>query len=103
VLVDALRGGSNDAINDSLSLSRLVTHLELRTRDFRQSFSNTASLVMEELAQFMEDEQAFGSYMTRRVKSDPSLMRGVIADELRKRNLSESLLPYLVEVSQTHW
>lgn len=102
-LVDALRGGSKEAIDDSNSLSELVTHLELRTRHLRQNFSNTASLVLEEMARFMEDEQAFGSYMTKRVKSDPSFMRGVIADELKNRNLPDSLLPHLVEASQLHW
>lgn len=99
-LVDALRNGSKEATNDSDALAELIAHLEVRTRHLRQSFSNAASAVMAEMARFMEDQQAFGSYMQRRIKSDPSFMRDVIASELKKRDLAESLLPHLLEASK---
>src|ERR1019366_4035558 len=98
-LIDALRNGSEEATADSGELAELIAHLEIRTRHLRQSFSNTAGVVMEEMLRFMADQQAFGGYMKRRIKNDPSFMRDAIAAELRKHNFPDSLLPILLNVS----
>jgi hypothetical protein len=100
-LVYALRNGSEEATADSGALAELIAHLEIRTRHLRQSFSNTSGLVMEEMLRFMDDQQAFGDFMKRRLKNDPSFMRDAITNELRKRNLPDSLLPRLLDVSLT--
>jgi hypothetical protein len=98
-LVYALRNGSEEAIADSSALAELIAHLEIRTRHLRQSFSNTSGAVMEEMLRFMDDQQAFGDFMKRRLINDPSIMRDAITDEFRKRNLPDSLLPQLLDAS----
>jgi hypothetical protein len=99
-LIDALRNGYEEATADSRALAELIAHLEIRTRHLRQSFSNTAGVVMEEMFRFMEDQQAFGAFVRRRIKNDPSFMRDAIANELRARNLPDTLLPHLLDASQ---
>jgi hypothetical protein len=98
-LVYALRNGSEEATADSGALAELIAHLEIRTRHLRQSFSNTSGAVMEEMLRFMDDRQAFGDFMKRRLMNDPSIVRNAITDELRKRNLPDSLLPQLLDAS----
>ena len=99
-LIDALRNGTENSTANSESLAELVAHLEVRTRHLRQSFATTAGVVVEELLRFVEDEQAFGGYLRRRIKNDPSFMRDAIAEELRKRGLPDALLPHLLVASQ---
>ena len=91
-LVEALRNGREDAVSNSNAIAELLAHLEIRTRHLRESFSITTSFLMEELLRFVEDEQAFGRYVQRKMRNDPSILRNAIADELKNRNLPDSAL-----------
>lgn len=99
-LVEALRKGSEDAVADSKAIAELLAHLEIRTRHLRESFAITASFLMQELLRFVEDKQAFGNYVQRKVRSDPSILRNAIANELKGRNLPDSMLEEILKASQ---
>lgn len=99
-LVEALRSGREDAVADSRGIAELLAHLEIRTRHLRESFSITASFLMQELLRFVEDEKAFGKYVQRKMCNDPSILRNAIADELKSRNLPDSALEEVLKISQ---
>lgn len=99
-LVGALREGGEEVVSNSKEIADLLAHLEIRTRHLRESFSMTASLLMDELLRFVEDQQAFGMYVKRKMRSDPSILREAIANELKELNLPDAALEELLSASQ---
>jgi len=99
VLIDTLRNEADKAVVDPESLAELIAHLETRTRHLRQSFATTGNVVLEELLRFIDDQEAFGASIKRRIQKDPSFLREAMPKELKK-NLPEALLEPLLGNSQ---
>lgn len=100
VLIDTLRNEADKAVVDSETLAELIAHLETRTRHLRQSFATTGNVVLEELLRFIDNQEAFGASIKRRIQKDPSFLREAMAKELKKKNLPETLLESLLDNSQ---
>lgn len=97
-LVEALRADKENAVADSKAIAELLAHLEIRTRHLRESFSNSTSFLMHELLRFFEDKQAFGKYIQKKLRSDPSILRNAIAEQLRNHNLPDSVLEEALKI-----
>ena len=83
-------------------IAELLAHLENRTRNLRASFTDATSHVVNQIIDFIEDPQAFGTYMERRVLRDPKLMEDAFREELRRRRLPLSLAGDLLARIQPH-
>jgi len=73
-------------------LPHLIAHLETRTRHLRQNFLQTGELIVSRLLDFVSDEDAFAAYMTKRLQTDPTVLRESLAEEFAKRGISNGLL-----------
>ena len=68
-------------------LPTLIAHLEIRTRHLRESFLRTGELLASRLLDFLSDEDAFASYMTKKFEGDPTILRKAFAEEFVKRGI----------------
>lgn len=97
-LVNKLRKDSQVNFSDSVQVKQLFAHLEVRTRHIRQSFFTTGNHLLNELLVYLSDPASCESFLTRRIKNDPSLIRDALSDELGKRGFSQEVPPILMQL-----
>lgn len=85
-LLEGIKSGDPEFLRDP-RLPTLIAHLEIRTRHLRESFLRTGELLVSRLLEFLCDEDAFASYMTRKLEGDPTILRNAFAEEFVKRGI----------------
>lgn len=98
-MVASLRAGEPIESMSAERLAQLLAHLEVRTRHIRQSFLESGTCLLDELLKFVGDTEVFGNYIQRKIRQDPSLMRDVISEELKKYGLPLAMLPHVLRLS----
>jgi hypothetical protein len=86
LLINTLRNSNGDVNIDPIEIAELIVHLEMRTRNFRQTFLNTFEYLYGMVVEFLDDQRAFGNYLRTRM---PVLI---------KRQLKESKSQFLKEL-----
>lgn len=86
-LIQALREGREESLSEPHTIADLLAHLEVRSRHLRQNFLRTADHLATELLRFLEDGEAFGSYIKRKILNDHTMLKGVIEEELKQRGI----------------
>ena len=97
-LVHTLRTTTPAAVSDP-DIPRLIAHLEVRTRNLRQSFLRTGDFLISKLLDFMADDQAFIAHLERQLRKDPSILRDSMSKELAKQGLPQVLLQPLMQLT----
>ncbi len=88
-LVAALRSGSQSALRDPL-ISQMLTHFEIRTRQFRENLTQLGQRGILRLLDHLQGESG-----TERLIAYMRANRSLLRDEVRKRNLPQSLVGVL--------
>jgi hypothetical protein len=97
-LVRYLKTERPTAISDP-RVPLLIAHLEVRTRHLRQSLLQTGELLVSRLLDFMADDAAFTTYLERRFREDPTILREAMVEALRKEALPAALLESMIQLS----
>lgn len=66
----------------------LIAHFEVRTRHIRQSLLQAGNEFVSQMASFLGDQNAFGEYLERKFRTDPTLLRRPLAETLSKQGYS---------------
>jgi hypothetical protein len=80
-LVALLRDSGPSAVIET-AIPSLIAHFEFRTRHIRQNVIEAADYLLAGLAAFLSDTNAFSTYVERKIKNDPTLVRKPLADTL---------------------
>lgn len=101
LLVESLRGMDDCQGVDSEKLASLLAHLEIRSRNFRKSFSDAGEQFLKQIIDFICDERIFGGYLERKIAENPSVIAGILSKEFDKLNvplrLRDALAPGILE------
>ena len=98
MLVRSLRAHTVSSLSDPM-LPELITHLEVRTRHLRENFLHTGNFIVAGLLDFMSKEDAFADWLIRKIFDEPELIRQACEKELADRNLPQSFLEPMVQLS----
>ena len=97
-LVHALRAGTVSSLSDP-RLPQLITHLETRTRHFRENFLYVGNFIVSEFLDFMSKEDVFADWLIRKIGDDPTIIHEACAQELSDQRLPQGLFEPLVKLS----
>jgi len=86
VLVKSLREHSPGSISGP-ELPELISHLEIRTRHFRQSLLRAGDVLAARLLDFVADERAFIPYLEKQFITNPSVLRDAMTKAIASRGL----------------
>lgn len=104
-LTARLRVAPAGPIHES-NLPRFLAHLEVRSRHLRETFRTSADYVLDRILTLMADENAFIDLLQKRMSRDPAWFRGLLVEELKKRDLtagrSNALLDAYWPAIETH-
>jgi hypothetical protein len=97
-LIASLRADKPRSLTD-INISRLIAHLETRTRHLRENFVQTGESLLSEMLDFVSDEDAFVEYMIRKIQDDPSFLRKALAEAFENQGIPSSLLDLAMHLS----
>lgn len=93
-LIQALRNNKEEEIIDSKKIAEMITHFEIRTRNIRESFTNTNSYIHEATVRILNDKYIFESYLDKLI---PQLIQEQARKALRQYKLPESSLKNIID------
>jgi hypothetical protein len=99
-LVAALRASSDDDALPSDEIAHLVAHLEVRSRHLRQNFEFIGGVAIQQVLDFLADEERFGAFALRQMERDNSVFLEAIEQDLRQRGLPTELAPMVLKLSK---
>lgn len=90
IFVDELR--NNDGVKkiDRKMAANLIAHLEVRTKNLRDSFRNAGTLLLYEMTNFLQDQVNCERFVKKQVATEAVKM---LDDELVDRGIPRTLLP----------
>jgi hypothetical protein len=92
-LIQTLRNSKEEEIIDSKKIAEMITHFEIRTRNIRESFTNTNRYIHEATIQILNDKYIFESYLDKLI---PQLIQEQARKALHQRRLPESYLKKII-------
>lgn len=90
LFVNELRKADRNSKIDKLKAAKLIAHLEIRTKNLRDSFRNAGTLLLDGMTNFLEDQDNCERFVKKQVATEAGKM---IDDELEKRNVPRTLFP----------
>lgn len=88
--VDELRFNDDIQKIDNKVAARLIAHLEIRTKNIRDSFRNVGTLLLDEMTNFLQDQENCERFVKKQIALEAGKM---VEEELRKVNIPRTLLP----------
>lgn len=90
IFVNELR--NNDGVKkiDRKMAANLIAHLEVRTKNLRDSFRNASTLLLDEMTNFLQDQVNCERFVKKQVATEAVKM---LDDELVNRGIPRTLLP----------
>lgn len=90
IFVDELR--NNDGVKkiDNKMAANLIAHLEIRTKNLRDSFRNAGTLLLGEMTNYLQNQANCEHFVKKQVAVEAGKM---IEVELEKRNVPRTLFP----------
>lgn len=90
IFVDRLRINDGFKKIDNKKAAHLIAHLEIRTKNIRDSLKNTGTLLLEEMTNFLQDELNCKNFVKKQVASETLRL---VEEEFKKRNIPKTLFP----------
>lgn len=85
-------------MDDIESLSDFVFHMEIRTKNLRSNFTNTASHLIDQMRIRLLSKDALSRYLNQNVISDSSKFDRLINEQLNELNIPQVLRPHIKDV-----
>jgi hypothetical protein len=95
--VQDARSAAIGTLLEGAKMSKLVAHIEIRTRHLRQAFLERSELMYSRTMTKLETPGLAEALLKRRWERDPSMLENSVREELRAKGLPESLMPSVVE------
>lgn len=90
IFVNELRNHDGIKKIDNKSAASLIAHLEVRTKNLRDSFKNAGALLLTEMTNYLQDASNCEKFVKKQVAAEVGKM---IDEELEKRNIPRTLFP----------
>lgn len=90
IFVNELRNHHGINKIDNKRAASLVAHLEVRTKNLRDSFTNAGTLLLTKMTNYLQDTSNCEKFVKNQVVAETSKM---IDEELEKRNIPRTLFP----------
>ncbi|PNP34726.1 DUF4238 domain-containing protein [Citrobacter amalonaticus] len=85
-------------MDDIGSLSDFIFHMEIRTKNLRSNFTNTASYLIDQMRIRLLSKDTLYRYFNKNIISDPSKMDRLINEQLNELNVPQVLRPHIKNV-----
>ncbi|ROR14522.1 DUF4238 domain-containing protein [Erwinia sp. JUb26] len=82
-------------MDDIGSLSDFVFHMEIRTKNLRSNFTNTASYLIDQMRSRLLSKDALVRYFNKNIICDPLKMDRLINEQLNKLNVPQIFRPHI--------
>lgn len=90
IFVNELRNHDGIEKIDNRSAASLIAHLEIRTKNLRESFKNAGTLLLAEMSNYLQDASNCEKFVKKQVAVEAGKM---IDEELEKMNVPKTLFP----------
>ncbi len=90
-LLNTLRNSAAPRLENRKEIAQLIAHLETRSRNLRENFTDIGGMMMNQLIQFVSDPNQLASLLDREITSRPDVLQKIVFEELQKSGLPSEL------------